>query len=289
MVTRRAEERLGRGGARLHLAHTLPSEPARAHVVVVHGYGEHGGRYAELSEALARAGFAVHVPDLRGHGHSSGRRSLITDAEVLVDDLTDLLERLQAEPGPLALYGHSFGAALVLRAAQERPDLLDALVASAPYLVTALNDPPWLFRAAAWASHVLPWVRTRPLDDRTISAVPGEVRRYSEDPLVDRGGVPLASIREMHALGPLVLAEAANLVTPTLIVHGASDGLSDPEGSRRLARSAATADLTLRIVEGGFHDVLHDVEGDRVRTGIIDWLVDRLGLREATIERPAGA
>lgn len=288
MTTRRAEEWLAEDGARLHLTRACPPDAPRGHVVVVHGYAEHGGRYEALTEALVSVGLAVHAPDLRGHGHSPGPRSLIMDAELLVEDLTRLLEQLQARPGPKALYGHSFGGTLALRVAQERPDLLDALVASAPYLLTALDDPPWTFRLAAVASHLFPGVRTRPLDARSVSSIPSEVDRYRDDPLVDRRGVPLASVREMHALGPRVLEDGARLVTPTLIVHGALDALAAPEGSRRLARSANGADVTLRIVDGAFHDLLHDSEADRVRSGVIDWLLDRMGLREVTVERPAG-
>lgn len=288
MTTRRAEEWQGRDGARLHLVHAVPEAPPTAHVVVVHGYGEHGGRYLDLADALVGSGMAVHLPDLRGHGHSSGRRSVIWDAGRLTGDLTLLLESLQAEPGPLALFGHSFGGALAVRVAQERPDLLDALVVTAPYLATALEDPPWLFRLSAFASYLLPWLRTRPIDAGVVSGLPEEVRRYSDDPLVDRRGVPLVSVREMHALGPLVLAEAERLVTPTLIVHGALDRLSHPEGSRLLARAAASGDVTLRVLEEAFHDVLHDVEGTRARSGIIEWLVDRLGLLESTREDGIG-
>lgn len=288
MVTRRAEAWRSDDGATLHLAHALPAPEPRAHVVVVHGFAEHGGRYTELSEALVAAGMAVHAVDLRGHGHSSGRRGLVTSAGRLVADLTRLLERLQAEPGPLALFGHSFGGALALRTAQERPDLLDALVLSAPYLTTALPDPPWLLRAGALASHLLPAVRTRAIDPDVISKKPEEVRRYRDDPLVDTRGVPLASVRELHALGPLVLNGAERLVTPMLIVHGDADRLAAVDGSRRLARAAASHDVTLRIVEGGYHELLHDTDADRVRSGIVDWLVDRLGLLKITAEDPLG-
>lgn len=279
MTTERGDELFTTDdGVELHVVHARPRSESRAHVLIVHGFAEHGGRYDALVESLARHGMTTHLVDLRGHGRSPGARAFVGDADRFVRDVILLLERLQPEPGALGLFGHSFGGAVAARAAQERPDLLDALVLSAPYLVPALQDPPWLLGAARLASYVAPRLRTRRIPAEVISSLEEERRRYREDPLVDHGGVRLASFREMRALGPRVLDDAERLVTPTLIVHGDGDGLAHPDGSRRLAAGVVEGPVTLRIVEGGRHELLHDVDADRVRTGIVEWLVDWLGL-----------
>lgn len=281
-----------RGGrdATLHVSVVAPSTAPRGRVAVVHGFAEHGGRYGELAGTFAAQGLEVHAVDLRGHGRSSGVRALVRDTSETVNDVTALLERLRAAGGPVLGFGHSFGGALMVRAAQLRPDLVDAVAVTGPYLRTALDDPPWMFGVVNVVSHVVPRLRGRPIDAEVVSTVPAEVRRYVDDPLVDVGGVRLASVRELHALGPRVLADAARLVTPTLIVHGAADRLASPQGSRELRDGAGADDVTLIEVPGNAHDLLHDVAAEQVLGTVVTWSLERLGLagRPAAVTRRDG-
>jgi len=278
------------GSEPVHVAVVEPAGVVRGRVAVVHGFAEHGGRYGELARALAANGLEVHLLDLRGHGLSGGVRALVRDVAEPRGDVIALLERLRAAGGPVLGFGHSFGGALTLRIAQLRPDLVDGVVASAPYLRTALDDPAWMFGLVNVASRVLPRLRTRPIDATVVSSLPDEVRRYVDDPLVDVGGVRLASARELHALGPRVLADAGRLVTPTLIVHGGADRLASPAGSRELRDTAACEDVTLLEVPGGAHDLLHDVASETVLDAIVTWSVERVDLasRQAALSRPDG-
>ncbi len=268
-------------GAPVHRTVDAPvGGPPRARAVIVHGYAEHGGRYRALVAAWNAAGIETHRIDLPGHGRSPGLRVLVRDAGRCVRDLVGILEELQGD-GPTAAFGHSFGGALVLRAAQERPDLLDAVAVTAPFLESALPDPAWQVRLAGFAARFAPTVRTKRLDARGVSRDPDQVRAYDDDPLVDRGGVRLATARELMAIGPRVLADAAAPLPPTLIVHGDADAIAHLRGSRRFAEVAAArpdADVTLRIVSGGAHALLHDEGRDRTVRRLTDWVVARLEL-----------
>jgi alpha-beta hydrolase superfamily lysophospholipase len=270
----------------------VPAQGAtRARIAIVHGFAEHGGRYRPLAERLAARGAESHLIDAHGHGRSPGPRGLIPGEDAAVAAVIALLERLRAAAPevPVAAFGHSFGGALVLRAAQRRPDLVDAVVASAPYLVSALPDPPWLIGLASAAARLTPRLRTKPLDAGTVSKVEDEVRAYDQDPLVDRGGVRLGSIRALHAIGPHVLRDAAALVTPTLIVHGSDDALASPEGSRQLYLAAEGGEVELREVPGGAHALLHDAEAARIAEGIVAWIAERLRLPEPDETAPDAA
>lgn len=248
----------------------------RMRVAVVHGFAEHGGRYTQLARELSAAGAEVHLLDLHGHGRSPGVRGLIPSEAAAVAAVVSLLEGLQGKGIGVAAVGHSFGGALVLRAAQLRPDLLDAVVASAPYLETARPEPGWLLALASFAGRFAPRVRTMPIDSDVVSTLRDEVDAYDDDPLVDRGGVRLGSSRVLHELGPRVLREADRLVTPTLLLHGSEDRLAAPEGSRSLYVAAGGRDVEVREIPGAVHGLLHDAEADRVRGGIVSWLQDRL-------------
>lgn len=254
-----------------------PRAPARGAAVLAHGYAEHAGRYETLARALVAEGFSVHALDQAGHGHSPGRRGQILRAGAWTESLAALLESVQAEGGRVLACGHSFGATAVARVAQTRPDLLDACVLSAPYLRTALGHPAWLLRAGAWASWLLPHLRTAQISLQDVASDPAARRAYGEDPFVYRGGVPLAASRELHALAARVRRDAARLRTPTLIVHGTHDGVAAFQGSEAFRDGVAAEDLTLRAVEGGRHDLLHDAGADAVREGIVAWVRDRLG------------
>lgn len=272
-------------GARLHVARARPPGTPRAHLVITHGFAEHGDRYRSLAAACVRRGFAVHALDLRGHGRSPGRRTLVRRAERLVRDLDGLLAWAGQQGAPVLAFGHSFGGAITARVVQQRPDVATAVALSAPYLRTALREPAWLLALADVASRVAPALRTRPIDAGVVSSLPAEVRRYREDPLVDTGGVRLASVRELHALGARVLRDAHLLTTPTLIVHGDDDRLADPEGSRALARDAGAA-VRLHPVAGGWHALLHDREATETCALVTDWFETRL---QAAVEPDASA
>jgi alpha-beta hydrolase superfamily lysophospholipase len=271
----------------LHEATVPAVGPLRGRLLVVHGFAEHGGRYAGFARACAARGLEVVLPDLPGHGRSDGPRALIADAERLAGALVERLTALRAGGTPVAAFGHSFGGALLLRAAQLRPGALDALAVSAPYLLSARGDPPWLMWLATVASGFLPRLRSRRIDARVVSRLEGEVAAYEDDPLVDRGGVRLGSVRELHALGPRVLADAARLRVPTRVVHGDADRLADVAGSRSLA--AASEAVTLEEVPGGAHGLLHDRGAEAFAERLADWLAGRLAGDAAPTDRAAAS
>lgn len=264
--------------ADLHVHVVAPVGRLRMRACIVHGFAEHAGRYLALARDLAEVGAEVHLMDAHGHGRSPGVRGLIPSEDSAVGAVVRLLENVQEDGVPVALFGHSFGGALALRAAQLRPDLLDAVVTTGPFLVSARPDPAWLVRGVRWGSHVLPRLRSLAIDAETVSNLPAEVKAYEDDPLVDRGGVRLGSARVLIDIGPRVLADAQRLVTPTLLLHGTRDRLADPEGTRQLYVKAGGRDVEVREIPGDGHALLHDANADRVRAGIVTWLLERLGL-----------
>lgn len=267
----------------LHEA-VVPAEgPRTGRALVVHGFAEHAGRYRPFAERLAAAGLETTLLDLPGHGRSPGVRGRIDDAEALADRLVARLADLGRDGTPVAAIGHSFGGALLLRAAQ-RPGHDTRLVAvTGPYLASALATPAWLLALVGVASRIAPGLRTRPVPSGTVSGVRDEVEAYVRDPLVDRGGVRLASLRELHALGPRILADAARTRVPVRIVHGGQDALAALAGSRAFAAAGGAVPVDLHVVPDGAHDLLHDVAAADVEAHLLE------ALRAAGVARPGGA
>lgn len=233
-----------------------------AHLTVVHGFAEHGERYHELATAASQRGIDVVAVDLPGHGRSPGPRGLIEDADAVVDALLHLESEVAPAGAARLLFGHSFGGALALLMLARAPDRFSGAVISAPYLAAAHGTPPWLLNAGVSASRWLPKLRSKPIDPTDVSGDPLEQRRYDEDPLVDRGGVRLASLRELTRVGERVREEAPKIATPTVMIHGTRDRLASFAASQALAESHEH--LRLRPVDGGAHNLLRDPGGSEL-------------------------
>ncbi|MGJ3702391.1 alpha/beta hydrolase [Variovorax sp. AFSI2.2] len=255
----------------------LPSAAAsRAVVVLVHGLGEHAGRYQALAERLHGWGFAVWAHDHHGHGESSGARGGLPSELRLVDDLALVIDDARREnPGlPLVLLGHSLGglvaASLVARGV--RP--VDGLVLSSPGLDPGLNG----FQKALLA--VLPRIAPRlrvgnGLDDNFLSHDRAVVQAYRDDPLThDRIGGRLA--RFLAHEGALVQQAAAHWPVPTLLIYAGDDRLVVPAASRAFAEAAAPSGMVeARCFESLYHEIFNELDAGPVFAALQRWLDKR--------------
>lgn len=251
-------------------------------LLVMHGYGEHAARHGGLATAAARAGFDVWSFDQRNHGNSPGAvRGSVRGFEPALSDLAVLQNMAResvtaegAQDVPHFLFGHSMGGAISLRYVLEGLGRLDGLVLSSPFLKDAVKRPALITAGAPILAKLLPGAQTAKLDARSISRDPAEVQRYVSDPLVYQGGVRADAGATMLEEGARLLALARTLSTPTLVVHGSGDKIADVAGSRRLA--AVSGLVTLIELEGGYHELHHDLPSSGVpaayRSTILDWL-----------------
>ena len=245
---------------------------ARAVVVLVHGIGEHAGRYAHVAQHLNDSGFAVRAADHYGHGGSSGARGGLPSVMRLVDDLALVIDDTRRRyPGlPLVVLGHSLGglvaASFVARAV--RP--VDALVLSSPGLDPGLSAFQKLLIAVL--SRVAPTLRVgNGLDDRYLSHDPDVVQGYRADPLChDRIGARLA--RFLADEGAIVQAAAPRWTVPTLLVYAGDDRLVKPAGSRRFAEAAPAAVLGATCFPALYHEIFNELEAEPVFGTLARWL-----------------
>jgi acylglycerol lipase len=263
-------------GIQLHPRRWLPESGCRAAVCLVHGLGEHSGRYQHFGEAFAAHGLGVYTFDLRGHGQSGGRRSHTPSYGALLDDIDLLIEMAQTEQRgvPLFLYGHSLGGALVINhVLRWQPPIVGAIV-SAPALRPGFEPPRWKLAVARFAASVWPTLRrASELDPMAISRDSDVVERYLSDPLMNRSLTARLGIAALDE-GERALAEAHTLTIPLLLMHGTGDRLTDPEASRCFA--AAAGDLcTLQLFEGLYHELHNEPEQTDVLGCVFDWIDGR--------------
>ncbi len=249
--------------------------PSRT-VVIVHGLGEHVGRYAALADWLAARGWTVRGHDHRGHGRSQGARGTLNASQDLVDDLVAAIDELAANvAGRPLLLGQSMGGLVALTCALRHPERIAGLVMTSPALAPGLT----LLQKALLAvmSRLAPDVAlANGLDPSKLSHDEAVVRAYVDDPLVhDRVSARLA--RFIVDGSRDALARAAELAVPTLLLFAGDDRLIDPDGSREFARRAPRPLLVAREYPTLWHELLNETSAERaaVLADLEAWLAQR--------------
>jgi len=248
-----------------------PGEP-RGVVVIHHGLADHSDRYAGFAARLVHAGYAVWALDMRGHGRSAGVRVQIDRIDDLLGDLDRFVALVRSrEPGrPIVLYGHSLGGlATALYAIERHPDVAGVVLA-APGI--AFDAPPIQAAVIRLAAPLAPNAPVLAVPHDQFSSDARVVAEMDGDPLIAQASGPARTARAAIDGIARVWAHPEALVAPLLVVHGASDRITAPSGSRDLVARAGAADRTLRIYDGLHHDVLRDPGGDRVAADVVAWL-----------------
>ena len=256
-----------------------PREPARGTIVLVHGLGEHVGRYAHIAAFFNDRGWRVVGYDHRGHGRSDGARGRLAAVDDLLIDLARAIDAVRAEHpgGPLVLLGHSLGGLVAARfvagalapaAAWSRP--VDALLLSSPVLVTAMKPLQKAMLAVLGPltpNHAV----ANGLKPEWISRDPAVVAAYRADPLVhDRIAPRLA--RFVVDGGDFVRRAAPRWSAPTLLLYAGADRCVPPAGSAAFAAAAPKAVVAAREWPGLFHEIMNEPEQAEVLSAFADGL-----------------
>ena len=254
-----------------------PDSPPRAAVVLIHGLGEHTGRYAHVGEALSGAGFALLGYDLRGHGRSQGKRGHTPSYDHLLDDTSWAFQvaRSRYPQARLFLYGHSLGATLALLYAFQRSPGVEGVVATGPVFRTAFAPPPLKIAAGRLLDRLMPaFTMYNEVNPAHLSRDPAVVRAYVEDPLVHNRISARMGIG-MIDLGSRMLARNGELRVPTLLMCGSEDRLTSTAAAREFADMAGPV-CTLKIWEGLYHEIHNEPQKAQVIAFMVDWMRSRL-------------
>lgn len=251
-------------------------ENPKAVLALVHGMGEHSGRYAHVAAYLNGIGVSVAAIDHRGHGHSGGKRGHTPNHDQLLSDVGTLLAhaRSMAKGSKVFLFGHSMGGNVVLNYALRRKDGADGVIASGPWLRLAFEPPKFEVTLAGIFRNLLPgFTQGTKLDTKAISRDAAVVKAYENDPLVhDR--ISVSFFLGTYEAGLWALSHAADLKLPLLIYHGTADRLTSHQASAEFAR-AATTDVTWRAFEGLYHECHNEPEKQQVFDLLGQWILKR--------------
>ena len=245
--------------------------PARATVLLVHGIGDHSGRFEYVADTLNDAGFSVLASDLRGHGRSGGQRGFIKNFETLVRDLDQSLEKARelSPDGPCFIFGQSLGALLVILYVLKRQPAIEGLIALSPALQIAMPAPAWKVSLGRVLRTVLPRISLDSgLDVDELSDDPQVAARIRADRYRHRRITPEAYFGMLEAAA-WCLEHAQQLQCPALIMHGRQDRITDPRGSMEFAKRCDCCQLELW--DNGKHELHNMTNRDQVLAMVTDF------------------
>lgn len=262
--------------------------PVRGVLALVHGLGEHSGRYCAVVKALTTAGYAVFAFDNQGHGKSEGQRGHVNAWQDYRDNMQAFLQLVrQQEPNaPLFVMGHSLGGLIVLdyvlRCAQLpsfRSFKIRGLIVSAPPIEPAGGTAkPMRAVLARLLSGLFPrFTMKMGLAKCGLSRRPDMAEAIAEDPLVH----PYVTLRwgsETLRTIAWVKANVGQLQLPILLTHGGADPIITPEGSRQIFQQIQSEDKTLRLYPGSYHEPHNDLDADVVVADLVNWLDKAISL-----------
>lgn len=261
------------GGVALFRHSWLVSDP-KATVLIVHGYGEHCTRYYPVARRLNGQGYSVYSYDHRGHGRSPGKLGQIPSFDAVIDDLKVVVDSVRGEIGdqPLFIWGHSMGglitSAFVVRSQPE----VKGLVLTSPGIKSDGNVSPVLIALSGLISTFLPWMPVLALDPKAISRVQKEVDKYVNDPMVYHGKILARTGNGMMKIINEVESKLDTITLPFIAMHGTKDGLVHHSASELLMEKASSEDKTLKLYEGGYHELFNDECREEFFSDLLEWL-----------------
>ena len=252
-----------------------PAQP-RGIVAIVPGFNSHSGYYAWAGDRLASHNLAVYAVDLRGRGKSDGERFYVEKFADYLNDVAGMIGFAQSQaPGlPVFLLGHSAGGVLACLYALDHPGKLAGLICESFAFETPAPD--FALAILKGLSHVAPHAHVLHLKNEDFSRDPHVVATMNSDPLITDETQPTSTVAELVRADERLRNQFPALSLPLLILHGTSDRAAKPGGSQFFYETAGSADKTLKLYEGSYHDPLNDLDKELVINDIQNWIVSRL-------------
>ncbi|PIB37024.1 hypothetical protein BFP72_17250 [Reichenbachiella sp. 5M10] len=277
MVEKEEFSIISKDGTQLAGYEYIVDEP-QALVCMIHGLGEHSGRYEHVAQFFGQHQIAFYVIDLRGHGASEGKRGHASSYDVLLDDVEELMMYARSEfnETPMFLYGHSMGGGLVANYCMLRnTNELSGAILSSPWLSLVDTPPSWKINLAKRIAKFWPsFTQSNGLDQHMLTNDPVVNGAYNQDPKVF-GKISVKLFSEAYTQGIWALTNTARLKLPLLVYHGEDDPITSPIGSKSLAEQRP--DLIVYTTHSETkHEPHNDLKKEEVLNTVWDWMENRL-------------
>jgi alpha-beta hydrolase superfamily lysophospholipase len=268
-----------RDGVVLCIYDWRPASTPRGVLVATHGHGEYALKYTHVAQALTDGGYVFWNYDVRGHGYSGGPRGHVPRYSAYMSDLQRVLNLArQTHPGlPVFLYGHSMGGQITLHYLLERQPQSSGLVRGAilcaPWLLLKYQPPEWKVWLARALANVAPaFAQSTGLSDAIPMTHDLELKASYPQLELAHGWMSARLGMEALAAGETAYERAGEITLPLLILHGEEDGVFAFDVSQTLYDRVRSADKTIHIYPGYYHEIHNEVGRAQVFADILSWL-----------------
>lgn len=265
-----------KSGLSLFFRNWKPSSESIAVVFLIHGLGEHSGRYNDVAKMLALNGYNVFAPDLRGHGKTSGKRGHVLSFSEYIDDIAEFSQNVigdNLKNKPRFVLGHSMGGLIAFLYTVSNQSSISGLILSNPLMGISAKIP--LFKAVLGKilSNIFPSLTLdNELNPEHVCSKPEVVRAYVTDPLVHKR-VSTRWFTEMNkSVSWVQNCHADILKVPVLLLISNQDKLVDYKSSQAVLSSFNLQDKEIRLFDGLYHEILFEDEGPKIVKDIISWI-----------------
>jgi len=262
---------------RLYYTKLEPLGTKLASLCIVHGFGEHSGRFLDMAESFVKQGFVVHLIDLRGFGHSGGPRANGTIAELHAD--VDILLKQAHRDLPLFVYGHSMGGALVASLLMRNPYLNIAGVVLTSTMFGLPKErrpsPAKYFVLKLLADEMEEVLVNSLVNTTSLTKSNVQLKKMYDDRLC----VPFLSLKMAKNLLEMVdyiLPNAYKFKYPCLVIHGYDDTVTNCDDSVRFYHRISSEDKLLKIFADGYHELHNDKDKEKLKALIAEWMLKRV-------------
>lgn len=260
----------------LYCASWQPDDAPKSVVCIVHGLGEHLGRYEDMAKRFVEHQIAVFAFDHRGHGRSEGKRGHALSIVQFVEDVEHALMQCRSLflDIPIFLFGHSMGGQIVASYLEKvKSEEISGAIISSPWISLVKPLPGWLIALVKKLSPIFPSL-TLPngIDPKYISTVSVEVEKYKDDPLT-HSRISMALFNSLHQNGIYLEQSAEESKIPVLVCHSDSDPITSPQASARYAAKLGQH-ATFKLWQGSLHEPHHDLEKEMVMDYYLGFIQD---------------
>ena len=254
-----------------------PETAPTALVVICHGFNAHSGHVEWAAQQFVAQGYAVYAGDLRGRGQSEGERFYAEDIADYVADLRSFVSTAMArEPNlPVFLLGHSAGGVISACYVLEFQDELAGFICES--FAFQVPAPGFVLSVVKGLSHVAPHLGVLKLANKDFSRDPAWVATMDADPLIKDETQPALTVAALARADEMLHDSFPQVTVPLLVIHGTEDHATVYHGSEYFHKTAGSADKTLKLYEGHYHDLLADVGKQEVMADIVAWIEARRG------------
>ena len=253
----------------------------RGIMILVHGFNSHSGYFGWAAEQFASNGFAVYALDHRGRGKSEGERFYVEKFSDWLEDVDKLSDIARSENAgvPVYMLGHSVGGVIASSYVFEHQTEIAGLICESFAFDVGLPELAQL--ALEGASYLIPHLPVYSLKNEIFSRDPKVVEQMNTDPRIANEKQPAETVSEVLKAAARLKENMPNFKIPVFIIHGTADKATRPEGSQYFYDNVGSEDKTLKLYEGGYHDLLNDIDKETVMRDILVWINERIPVQTA--------